>query len=93
MPDDVVLLHGMARRPSSMRPMGRALEAAGFAVLNVGYDSRRKSLDHLGEDVRRKVAGFAATRAGPVHFVTTRWAASWRAPPWHAISRSGWDGW
>lgn len=50
--------------------MGRALEAAGFAVLNVGYDSRRKSLDHLADDVRRHVAGFAAARAGPVHLVT-----------------------
>ena len=38
--DGVVLLHGIARTSASMRAMQRALEAAGYPVLNLAYRSR-----------------------------------------------------
>ena len=49
--------------------MDRALRRAGFRTLNLAYDSRRKPLGRLADDVGRVATRFAA-RGGPVHFVT-----------------------
>ena len=38
--DGVVLLHGISRTALSFRKMQIALEAAGFATLNIDYPSR-----------------------------------------------------
>lgn len=46
----VVLLHGLARGPASMRSIERALVAAGHPVCNVGYPSRRYDLRTLARD-------------------------------------------
>lgn len=67
----VVLLHGLARNASSMRPMARALERAGYAVCNIDYPSRRHGIAELAA---RHVAP-ALERCPfddrlPVHFVT-----------------------
>jgi pimeloyl-ACP methyl ester carboxylesterase len=67
--DGVVLLHGISRTFRSLRKMQAAIEAAGFATLNIGYASRRKSLEVLAEDIRPAVARFADTTLGPIHFV------------------------
>ena len=40
----VVLLHGLARRAGSLRPLARALERAGFATWSTSYPSRRLSI-------------------------------------------------
>jgi len=45
----VVLLHGLARTASSMRPMQRALEAAGFLTFNVDYPSREFPVETLAD--------------------------------------------
>jgi pimeloyl-ACP methyl ester carboxylesterase len=50
--------------------MDRALVAAGFATLNLGYDSRHKPLDQLADDIHPVITGFAAGLDGPLHFVT-----------------------
>ena len=47
--DGVVLLHGISRTSRSLRRMQTAIEAAGFATLNIGYASRRKTLERLAE--------------------------------------------
>jgi pimeloyl-ACP methyl ester carboxylesterase len=65
----VVLLHGIARTSRSVRKLQRAIEASGFATLNLGYDSRRKSLASLAEDIHPAVARFANGIEGPIHFV------------------------
>lgn len=44
-----MLLHGLIRSPRSMRPMARALEAAGYAVRNIGYPSTRDTIERLTE--------------------------------------------
>lgn len=48
--DPVVLLHGLARGPASMRHFERALAGAGHAVCNIGYPSRRYDLADLARD-------------------------------------------
>jgi pimeloyl-ACP methyl ester carboxylesterase len=68
-PGGVVLLHGIARSARSFRKMQGALEAAGFATLNIDYRSRAKSLDALVVDIHPAIAAFAARLDGPIHFV------------------------
>ena len=67
--ETVVLLHGLCRTAASMRTMGRALESAGYRVLNLGYDSRHHPLETLAEDVRRRILAEAAD-ATAIHCVT-----------------------
>lgn len=45
----VVLLHGLARTASSMNPMQRALDDAGFVTVNVDYPSREYPVEELAE--------------------------------------------
>ena len=67
--DGVVLLHGISRTARSFRRMELALRDAGFATLNLDYDSRRKPLDALAEDIHPPLDRFAQNLTGPVHFV------------------------
>ncbi|MBR1204329.1 MULTISPECIES: triacylglycerol lipase [unclassified Bradyrhizobium] len=68
-PDGVVLLHGISRTARSFRRMELALRDAGFATLNLDYDSRRKGLDALAEDIHPSLDRFAQSLDGSVHFV------------------------
>lgn len=65
----VVLLHGIARSARSLRRMQAALETAGFATLNLDYQSRAKSLEALVADISPAISEFASRVDGPVHFV------------------------
>ncbi|MCC8980802.1 alpha/beta fold hydrolase [Bradyrhizobium acaciae] len=67
--DGVVLLHGISRTARSFRRMELALGDAGFATLNLDYDSRRKPLDALAEDIHSSLDPFARSLDGSVHFV------------------------
>ncbi|MCP1749832.1 esterase/lipase family protein [Bradyrhizobium elkanii] len=67
--DGVVLLHGISRTARSFRRMELALRTAGFAPLNLDYDSRRKGLDALAEDIHPSLDQFARSLDGSVHFV------------------------
>ncbi|WP_420964765.1 esterase/lipase family protein [Bradyrhizobium sp. B120] len=68
-PDGVVLLHGISRTARSFRRMELTLRDAGFATLNLDYDSRRKGLDALAEDIHPSLDRFAQSLDGSVHFV------------------------
>jgi pimeloyl-ACP methyl ester carboxylesterase len=67
--DGVVLLHGISRTPRSFRKMQSAIEASGFATLNLGYASRRKALEPLAEDIHPTIERFADGLEGSIHFV------------------------
>lgn len=69
MRDGVVMLHGIARTSASMRPLQRALEAAGYTVLNLDYRSRHLPLDALADAIHPVVARFAEGLAGQTHVV------------------------
>lgn len=47
--DCVVLLHGLARTETSLLVMEKALEGAGYRVVNEGYPSTEKSIETLVE--------------------------------------------
>ena len=67
--DAVVLLHGLARSPKSMKKMEKALAAEGYQVVNLGYPSRQHTVEDLSAFVSRKVAEKTGG-AEQVHFVT-----------------------
>ncbi|MGH8455059.1 MAG: esterase/lipase family protein [Nevskiales bacterium] len=71
MNEAVVLLHGLARTRRSMRPVQRALERAGYQVLNIGYPSRREPVERLANmafsEIGRRLQEINPAR---VHFVT-----------------------
>lgn len=49
--------------------MQAAIEAAGFATVNLGYASRRKALEVLAEDIHPAIERFTDGVEGSVHFV------------------------
>jgi pimeloyl-ACP methyl ester carboxylesterase len=65
----VVLLHGIANVPWSLRKLERALRISGFATLNLSYASRKKPLEKLAEDIHVEIGDFLTRFDGPLHFV------------------------
>jgi pimeloyl-ACP methyl ester carboxylesterase len=65
----VVLLHGIARTSRSLNTFATALQASGFATLNLDYASRKKPLATLAADIHPDITAFASNLGGPVHFV------------------------
>ena len=65
----VVLLHGIARTSRSLTKFATALQASGFATLNLDYASRKKPLATLAADIHPDITEFANTIGGPLHFV------------------------
>ncbi len=67
----VVLLHGLARKPSSMTKLAKALRAQGFQVCNVGYPSTEYSIETLTkESVLPAVQQCVRDLSRPIHFVS-----------------------
>lgn len=58
-PEGVLLLHGIARRASSLSRLEGALRAEGFATLNLDYPARKASIHTLAQIVGPRVADFA----------------------------------
>ena len=67
----VVLLHGLARSPSSMSRMEKALRRAGYEVCNLSYPSRKHPIRELAVDfVGPAVRTCFPENDKPIHFVT-----------------------
>jgi len=64
----VILLHGLARTPASLRTLEGTLQAAGYRTWNGGYDSRHADLPALAADVVARVR--TEVGLGPVAGVT-----------------------
>jgi pimeloyl-ACP methyl ester carboxylesterase len=67
--DRVVLLHGISRTSRTLRKMQAAIEAAGFATLNIDYASRSKTLERLAEGIHPAIDHFVDSPEGSIHFV------------------------
>lgn len=67
--ETVVLLHGLGRSAANMLILEWRLEALGYRVCNVGYDTRVSRIEEAVEDVWEELA---ACRSGErrLHFVT-----------------------
>ncbi|MBX7118606.1 MAG: alpha/beta hydrolase [Gemmatimonadaceae bacterium] len=65
----VVVAHGMGRSPISMWPLTKALEAAGYDVMNFGYSSYCCTIAEIGEQLRRELADNVRPYHTKVHFV------------------------
>lgn len=70
-PEGVILLHGLARTRRSMRPPTVFFRERGYAAINVGYPSRRASIEVLANDaLPPAIAELRRTGVGRIHFVT-----------------------
>ena len=67
--EQVILLHGLARTRRSMQPMQRALQQRGYAVVNLGYDSRAGRIEALAP-AAIDAALAHCTPGTPINFVT-----------------------
>ncbi|MBI2813629.1 MAG: alpha/beta fold hydrolase [Opitutae bacterium] len=69
--EHVILLHGLARTSRSMRPMAKALQAAGYVVHNIDYPSRGAPIEELAvRAIASAVADCGKAGASRIHFVT-----------------------
>lgn len=66
----VLLFHGLGRSSRSMRPLERALRAAGFAPTNVDYPSRCHTVPELVERVVAPEIDALRDGERPLHVVT-----------------------
>ncbi len=58
----VVLLHGLGRTPRSLSRMDRALSAAGFETLCLGYRSMREPIEQHASEVATRLAELPSPR-------------------------------
>ncbi len=69
-PECVILLHGAGRTPRSMNRLARALAKSGFQIHNLGYPSRRASLEELAVLISKQIDRIRLDPNRGVHFVT-----------------------
>jgi len=63
----VVLLHGIANIPLSMKYLENKLEEAGYQIHNLGYPSTDVPIEEAAVKIREKVMALGAAK--PIHFV------------------------
>ncbi len=67
----VVIMHGLARSPRSMKKAERFLRRQGYRVLNFGYPSRKYPIEVLSEQYLKPFIEANCPEDGrPVHFLT-----------------------
>ncbi|MBA3035803.1 MAG: hypothetical protein FP814_04840 [Desulfobacterium sp.] len=70
-PECVILLHGLARKEKSFFKLERHLKNKGFQVVNIGYPSRKKTIQELSVDViPTAIKQCSELKAEKIHFVT-----------------------
>lgn len=69
-PDTVILLHGLARSPLSLKRLELALRADGYTVRNLAYPSRSGAIAALADAALGPVFAHAAADGPRVHLVT-----------------------
>jgi len=65
----VVLLHGLARSPSSMSPVAKRMTREGYQVVNQGYDSTNYPIAELAVAAVEEALGNCSNQTS-AHFVT-----------------------
>jgi len=68
MTNPLILLHGLGRTRWSLWPVAHEATRRGYVVYNLGYPSRRAPIEHLAEDIGRRIASIAGD--GTVDVVT-----------------------
>ena len=68
--ESVIVIHGFARRASSMNTLAYAIHQAGYEVRNVGYNSINQNLNDIKEEVFEKFNQYISLNPGKkIHFV------------------------
>ncbi len=66
----VILLHGLGRSERAMSWIGRRIMNAGYTIHNIGYPSRKKSVEELAAGLASQVEACCNTPGSTLHFVT-----------------------
>ena len=67
----IILLHGLARTSRSMNKAGKLLAAYGYKIINVGYPSRKNSIETLAlETIVPALKQCASKDILKIHFLT-----------------------
>ena len=66
----VILLHGLGRTAKSMTYMEWSLAEAGYTVFNYDYESRKKEIGSLVEDLQKYIENCCLQKEEKLHFVT-----------------------
>ena len=64
------MLHGLARTPASLSKMASILERDGYAVINLGYDSRHAPIETLSAKAVQESLDACPAENRKIHFVT-----------------------
>ena len=67
--ETVVLLHGLGRSEAAMWLLASRIEAAGFDVVRIGYDSLGDPPERILATVSQKIDACCKASSKPVHFV------------------------
>ncbi|WP_418318567.1 alpha/beta fold hydrolase [Piscinibacter sakaiensis] len=67
--EQVVVIHGLGRSASAMRPLAQRLADAGYAVTLVGYDSFGATTGEAVAEVQAQIDACCAASSTLVHFV------------------------
>ncbi len=68
--DGIVFLHGIARSARSLTKIEQALQADGYATLNLDYPARSRCIADIVAALQPEISRFADTCPGRLHFVT-----------------------
>ena len=69
--EHVILLHGLTRSPATMKPMEKALQAAGYTTVILDYPSRTKAIRNLSVDhLAPAIQACRDEGAKKIHFIT-----------------------
>lgn len=70
-PECVVLLHGLGRTEKSLLKLERYLKSSGFCIVNIGYPSRKKTIQELAVNtIPSAIEQCSTFNASKIHFVT-----------------------
>lgn len=67
--ETVIVFHGLGRTETAVWLLARRIEAAGFQVVRIGYNSLDDPPDRILAEVRREVDAFCKASRNPVNFV------------------------
>jgi pimeloyl-ACP methyl ester carboxylesterase len=67
--ENVVLLHGLGRSAANMWILKWRLQARGYRICNIGYDTRVQSIERVSDAVFESLSG-CVEEGEPTHFVT-----------------------
>lgn len=65
----ILILHGLGRTKHSMRRLEKYLQNYGYVTINIGYPSRKYSIEYLANNYLKPILNQYANKASKIHFI------------------------